>query len=52
MKGRRKKMEHVAKKTHDVQFILDESLSKYKGPECTPPKLRAIEKMFGKQVHH
>jgi hypothetical protein len=53
MKEQKKAKGQVVKKAADVEFTVDESLSKYKGPEFTPPKLKEIEKMFGKQaVHH
>ena len=53
MKEQKKNKGQVVKKTLDVEFTVDESLNKYKGPEYTPPKLKEIEKMFSKQaVHH
>jgi hypothetical protein len=52
MKEQKKNKGQVGKKTPDVEFILDESLNKYKGPEYTPPKLKEIEKMFSKQIVH
>jgi hypothetical protein len=52
MKKQKKNKERVVKKTRDVEFSVDESLNKYKGAEYTPPKLKEIEKMFGKQVVH
>jgi hypothetical protein len=48
MKEQKKHKEKVVKKMPDVEFIVDESLIKYKGPEFTPPKLEEVEKMFSR----
>ena len=52
MKEQKKNKVQIVKKAPDVEFTVDESLNKYKGPEYTPPKLKEIEKMFSKQIVH
>ncbi|HEY8781644.1 MAG TPA: hypothetical protein VIM16_08530 [Mucilaginibacter sp.] len=50
MKEQKKNKEQVVEKMFGMEFTVDESLSKYKGPEFEPPKLKEIRKRFSKGV--
>jgi hypothetical protein len=52
MKEQKKNKEKIAEKIFGMELTIDESLNKYKAPEYASPKLKKVEKLFGKEVVH
>ena len=50
MKDKKKNKEQVVEKMFGMEFTIDESLNKYKGPEFEPPKLKGIREKFSKGI--
>ena len=50
MKEEKKIKEKAVEKRFEVEFIIDESLNKYRAPEFEPPKLKEIQKRFSKGI--
>jgi hypothetical protein len=50
MKEQKKNKKQPVEKMLGMEFTIDESLEKYKGPEYRPEKLDKIEQKFSKPI--